>query len=67
MKDAGLRWFMSMQGNSIENLEQVKDTFMERYRNYCKYKDTREEIFKMIKVENESLEYFKERFQFSYK
>ena len=36
---------------------------MERYRDYYKYKDTREEIFRMTQEESETLEYFGERFQ----
>jgi hypothetical protein len=47
LKDASLRWFMSLPSNSIMAWEQMKDTFIEIYRDYYKYKDTREEIFKM--------------------
>ena len=47
LKDASLRWFMSLQETSIERWEQMKDTFMEKYRDYCKSNDTREEIFSM--------------------
>ena len=34
---------------------------------YCKFRVTREEIFRMIQEESESLEYFEERFQLNYK
>ena len=67
LKDATLRWFMSLKGNNIETWEQMKDTFKERYEDYYKSKDTRDEIFRMTQEENESLEDFEERFQLSYK
>ena len=40
----------------------MKEKFMEIYRDYCKSKDTREEILKMTQAKDESLEYFEERF-----
>lgn len=56
---------MSLPANSIETWEQMKDTFMEKYRDYCKSSDTREEIFKMTQAESETLEDFEESFQLS--
>lgn len=45
----------------------MKQTFIHKYWDYCKARDTRDEIFKMIEGENASLEDYEERFQFSYK
>jgi hypothetical protein len=45
----------------------MKDTFMERYKVYCKSKDTREDIFRMTQEKSETLHDFEERFQISYK
>jgi hypothetical protein len=45
-----------LEGNNIKSWEQMKQTFIEKYRDYCKAMDTRDEIFRMIQGENESLE-----------
>lgn len=44
----------------------MKQTFIEKYRDYFKDRNTRDAIFRIIQGENESLEYY-ERFQVSYK
>ena len=67
LKDTTLRWFVSLEANNINTWEQMKDAFMERYRDYCKSKDTREDIFRMTQEKNETLEYFEERLQLSCK
>lgn len=67
LKDSTLRWFMSLQANSVVSWEKMKEIVMEKYSDYCKAKNTRDEIFRMIQGENESVEYFEERFQLSYK
>jgi hypothetical protein len=67
LKDSSLRWFMSLEGNSITTWDQMKNTFSERYKDYCRARDTRDEIFRMTQGPDESLEYFEERFQLSYK
>lgn len=43
------------------------DTFMEIYRDCCKSKDTRHEMFRKTRGENETLEDFEENFQLRYK
>jgi hypothetical protein len=40
----------------------MKKTFIDKYWDYCKARDTRDEIFRMIKGENESLEDYEEIF-----
>lgn len=67
LKDATLRWFMGLEVNIIEIWEHMKETYRERYQDYYKSKDTREEKMKMSQEEDESLEDFEERFQLSYK
>jgi hypothetical protein len=67
LNDLALRWFISLQGNSIDTWEEMKETFMERYGDYCKFKDIKEEIFRMTKEKNETLKDFEEIFQLSYK
>jgi hypothetical protein len=67
LKDSALRWFMSLEGNSITTWDQMKNTFSESYRDYCRSRDTMDEIFRMTQGPDESLEDFEERFQLSYK
>jgi hypothetical protein len=67
LKDSTLRWFMSLEGNTITTWDQMKNIFSERYIDYCRARDRRVEIFKMSQGPDESLEYFEERFQLSYK
>ena len=45
----------------------MKQTFLEKYRDYGKTKDMRDEIFRMLQGENEFLEDYEQRFQLNYK
>ena len=45
----------------------MKYTFFEKYKDYFKSKDTRDDIFKMQQGEKESLEDYAQRFQINYK
>jgi hypothetical protein len=45
----------------------MKQTLIKKYRDYCKARDTRDDILKMIQGGNESLEDNEEIFQLSYK
>jgi hypothetical protein len=58
---------MNLEGNSITTWDQMKNTFSERYREYFRVRGTRDEIFIMTQGPDESLKYFEERFQLSYK
>ena len=40
----------------------MKSTFLREYQEYCKPKDSRNDIFKIQQLEDESLEYYPERF-----
>jgi hypothetical protein len=55
LKESTLRWFMSLEGNNITKLDQMKQDFSNKYMDYCKERDTRDEIFRMTQGENESL------------
>lgn len=67
LKDATLRWFMGLLGDNITTWAQMQQSFNNKYMDYCRSKDTKEEIFRMTLGLDESLEYYKERFQLSYK
>jgi len=67
LKDATLHWFMGLLGDSITSWAQMQQDFNNKYRDYCRSKDTKEEIFRMTLGHDESLEDFEERFQISNK
>ena len=45
----------------------MKDTFKQKYRDYCKYRETKDEFSRMMQGENESLQDYERIFQLSYK
>jgi hypothetical protein len=45
LKEETLRWFMGLDGHSIQTWETMKNIFIEKYKEYCKYRDSRDEIF----------------------
>ena len=55
LKDNTFRWFMSLGGETIATWEQMKPVFLEKYQEYCTTKDKREELFKMMQKDEESL------------
>ena len=56
LKDNALHWFMSLGGGTVTTWDRMKQVFMEKYREYCNTKDKREELFKMVQRDDESLE-----------
>ena len=58
---------MGLLDNSITTWAQMQQAFNNKYRDYCRSKDTKEEIFRMTMGSDESLEDYEERFQLSYK
>jgi len=67
LKDATLRWFMGLLGNSITTWAQMKQAFNAKYWDYCRSKETKGEIFRITMGSDESLEDYEARFQISYK
>jgi hypothetical protein len=67
LKDSTLIWFMSLEGKTITKWDQMKNTFSEKYMDYCKSRDTRDEIFRMTQGPDEYLEDLEGRFQLNYK
>lgn len=45
LKDVALRWLMGLPRNSITTWAQMKQAFSNKYRDYYRSKDTKEEIF----------------------
>jgi len=67
LKDAALHWFMGLPGDSITTWAQMQQAFNNKFQDYCKSKDTKEEIFRMTLGHDESLDDYEVRFQLSYK
>jgi hypothetical protein len=62
LKDSTLRWFMGLGESSIRSWEAMKDIFLKKYQDECNTKESRNDIFKIQKLEDETLEYYMERF-----
>jgi hypothetical protein len=65
LKGNALRWFMSLGGHVITTWDQMKQKFMNKYQDYCRTREKREELFKMMQKEDENLEDFVERLQYN--
>jgi hypothetical protein len=65
LKDSALRWFMGLGESSIRSWEDMKAIFLKKYQDYCKSKDSRNDIFKIQQLEDESLEDYMERFAYT--
>ena len=61
LKVNSLRWFMILGGETVTTWDQIKQVFLANYQDYCQTKDKREELFKMVQKDDESLEEFVER------
>jgi hypothetical protein len=62
LKDSTLRWFMGLGESSIRSWEAMKDIFLKKYQDECNTKESRNDIFKIQQLEDETLEYYMERF-----
>ena len=62
LKGAALRWFMSLGGNCIQNLEDMKHIFLKRYQDYYRFN---EDTFEITQGGEEPLENYVERFQYN--
>ena len=58
---------MGLPGDNITTWAQMEETFNNEYRDYCRSKETKDEIFRMALGSDESLEEYEERFQLDYK
>eukprot|EP00253_Pinus_taeda_P035700 PITA_35700 len=65
LKGNALRWFMSLGSQAISTWDQMKEAFLAKYQDYCRTRERKEEMFKMVQKEDESLEDFVERLQYN--
>ena len=67
LKNDALRWFMGLGEYTIRSWDEMKKTFLKKYQDCCKSKDSKDDIFKMQEEEKEeSLEEYLERFLYNY-
>ena len=62
LKYSTLRWFMGLAEYSIRTWEDMKTSFLQKYQEYCKPRDSQNDNFKIQKLEDKSLEYYIEIF-----
>ncbi len=62
LKDSALHWFMSLGEYTIRSWDDMKAAFLKKYPDYCRPRDSRNDIFKMQQHEEERLEDYLERF-----
>lgn len=61
LKENALRFFMSIGAHVITTWDQMKESFLAKYQDYCRTRESKEELFKMVQKEDENLEDFVER------
>jgi hypothetical protein len=47
LKGNALRWFMSLGGENISTWRQMRQIFLNKYQDYCRTRERREELFNM--------------------
>ena len=56
---------MGLGGGTINNWDKMKNIFLNKYQDYCRTWDLKDEIFDMTAKDNETLEEYVERFQYN--
>eukprot|EP00253_Pinus_taeda_P006459 PITA_06459 len=67
LKGAALKWFMGLVTQTIRTWNDMKQTFLDRYLDYCMPTNHKDEVLKMVQKEDENLEDLLERFQYNLK
>jgi hypothetical protein len=65
LKGNSLRWFMSLGEHVITSWDQMQQKFLNKYQDYCRTREKKEELFKMMQKEDENLDDFVERLQYN--
>lgn len=58
LKGNALRWFMSLGAHVITTWDQMKEKLLAKYQDYCRTREKREELFKMVQKKDENQEDF---------
>ena len=65
LKEASPRWFMGLGTNAIENWTEMRNLFLQKYKEYCRGQDMKgDDIFKISQKEGETLEDYVSRLVF---
>lgn len=64
LKDNDMRWFMGLSMDSITTWAKMEMNFLEKYQEYCKVNDRKDELFKMKQNDEEIIEDYLDRFLF---
>ena len=65
LKGGALRWFMGLNGGTINYWDQIKKYFLTKYKDYYRTRNLKDEIFNMTAKNNETLEEYVEWFQYN--
>ena len=65
LKTVALKWFMGSGEHTITSWDDIRKIFLKKYQEYCRSKDSKDDIFKMSQQEDESLEEHLERFLYN--
>lgn len=65
LKDSYLLSFMELGRNSIQNWNNMNNNFLNKYQDYYKVWDIKEEVFKMSQEDDKSLEDYAEIFKYN--
>ena len=65
LKDSSLRWFMGLGESTIKTWDDMKTSFLRKYQEYCKPKDSWHDIFKIQQLEDDVLKDYLERFVYT--
>ena len=52
LKDYALRWFMDLEDDSFPAWDDMKKAFLNKYNDYCKNRNSNEDIFAMQQKED---------------
>ena len=65
LKDSSLIWFMGLGESTTRTWDDMKTSFLWKYQEYYKPKDTRHDIFNIKKLEDEILKDYLEMFVYT--
>jgi hypothetical protein len=66
LKNVALRWLMGLGDYTIRSWDEMKKTFIKKYQDYCRSKESKDDIFILQQQKDESLEEYLERFLYNY-
>lgn len=64
LKESTLRWFIGLGSRTIRTWKQMETELLDKYQDYCRVRDRKEELFRMRQLEDKIMEDNVDRFQF---